>query len=308
MSIKKSSLESIPFSYATPSLGAPTDALPQKLAAISSAGFTGIELGFPDLVSFASKHLNRDVRENDYASLCEAGTEVKKLCEKHKLKVMMLQPFANFEGWPEGSKERDDAFDRAKGWIEIMKAVGTDMLQVGSSDSPTITSSKEALASDLAQLADLLAPHSFRLAYENWCWATHAPTWASVWSIVQLANRPNIGLCLDTFQTVCGEYGDPTTASTLIADRGFQEKLTMNLTASLRDLKDNVPAEKIYVLQLSDAYRPPAPFKADGENGEANEEGPDGSRIRARSKWSHDFRPYLYNEGYFTEQCVDMCK
>ena len=32
-------------------------------------------------------------------------------------------------GWPEGSKEREDAFSRAKGWIEIMKAVGTDMLQ-----------------------------------------------------------------------------------------------------------------------------------------------------------------------------------
>ena len=42
----------------------------------------------------------------------------------------MLQPFSNFEGWPQGSKERGDAFSRAKGWIQIMQAVGTDMLQV----------------------------------------------------------------------------------------------------------------------------------------------------------------------------------
>jgi hypothetical protein len=43
---------------------------------------------------------------------------------------MMLQPFANFEGWPKDSPERKDAFERAAGWIEIMKVVGTDILQV----------------------------------------------------------------------------------------------------------------------------------------------------------------------------------
>jgi len=41
---------------------------------------------------------------------------------------MMLQPFANFEGWSEGSKERKEAFERAKGWIKIMQVVGTDLL------------------------------------------------------------------------------------------------------------------------------------------------------------------------------------
>jgi hypothetical protein len=43
---------------------------------------------------------------------------------------MMLQPFSNFEGWEKGSREREDAFARARGWIRIMRAVGTDMLQV----------------------------------------------------------------------------------------------------------------------------------------------------------------------------------
>jgi hypothetical protein len=38
---------------------------------------------------------------------------------------MMLQPFANFEGWPKGSTEREDAFTRARGWIKIMKVLGT---------------------------------------------------------------------------------------------------------------------------------------------------------------------------------------
>ncbi|TVY31393.1 3-dehydroshikimate dehydratase [Lachnellula subtilissima] len=314
MPYSKASLSSIPFSYASVSVGSPSTPLPEKLSAISSAGFTAIELGFPDLLSFSSSHLGRNVEEDDYDSLCEAGKEVKKLCEEKGLSIMMLQPFSNFEGWEDGSKEREDAFLRASGWVRIMTAVGTDMLQVGSTDSPSPTTnppSPSRLAADLASLADLLAPHSFRLAYENWCWATYAPTWSTVWDIVQLANRPNIGLCLDTFQTICGEYGDPTTTSTLIQSAGLQQKLEHNLTVSLKALQESVPADKIYVLQLSDAYRPPMPFKEDGEDGEGNEEPPGGdggTKIRARAKWSHDYRPYLYNGGAFTPQCVEMCK
>ena len=48
----------------------------------------------------------------------------------------MLQLFSNFEGHPRGSRAREAAFARARGWIHIMKALGTDMLQVGSSDTP----------------------------------------------------------------------------------------------------------------------------------------------------------------------------
>jgi sugar phosphate isomerase/epimerase len=55
---------------------------------------------------------------------------VRALAAQYSLKIMMLQPFSNFEGWERGSKEREDAFARAKGWIKIMHAVGTDMLQV----------------------------------------------------------------------------------------------------------------------------------------------------------------------------------
>jgi sugar phosphate isomerase/epimerase len=185
MSISRSSLDSIPLSFATVSVGTPEDPLEEKLKHISSAGFQGIELGFPDLLSFASKYHGKEIKEKDYENLCSAGVEVKALCKKYNLGIVMLQPFSNFEGWPEGSKERDNAFARAKGWIEIMHAIGTDMLQVrlsppfpslltfppqvGSTDSPKTSTSLPALASDLRALANLLAPHSYRLAYENWC-------------------------------------------------------------------------------------------------------------------------------------------
>lgn len=128
--VTRESLDKIPTSFATVSVGTPDDPLEDKLKCIFAAGFQAIELGFPDLVSFASKHCGKEVAEDDYNSLCEAGTEVAKLCKANNLTILMLQPFANFEGWPTGSEERAAAFERATGWIRVMQAVGTDMLQV----------------------------------------------------------------------------------------------------------------------------------------------------------------------------------
>ncbi|KAK1967039.1 xylose isomerase-like TIM barrel [Colletotrichum sublineola] len=279
-----------PVAFASCSIGLPHHTLEQKLDAIAAAGFNGIELSFPDLQSFATRHLKRgEIADDDYASLCEAGKLVRELCERKKLQIMVLQPFANFEGWPKGSKEREDAFARAKGWMEIMSAVGTDMLQVGSSDAPDMASSVGARVADLAELADLLATRGFRVAYENWCWATHAPTWKDVWKIVQLANRPNLGLCLDTFQSAGGEWGDPTTASGRIETGGLGEReLKMAYEISLQELAKTVPPEKVYFLQISDAYKVDPPL----------ENKPDESGLRPRGRWSHDYRPLPYDGGY----------
>ena len=123
-------LSSIPTAYATVSIGTPSTPLPQKLNAIASAGFQGIELGFPDLLSFASQNLSKEVSSYDYDILCNAALEVKGLCQELKLKIVMLQPFSNFEGWKPQSEERKDAFKRAKGWTRIMQTVGCDKLQV----------------------------------------------------------------------------------------------------------------------------------------------------------------------------------
>ena len=161
--------------------------------------------------------------------------------------------------------------------------------QVGSSDSPSITSSATQLAGDLAALTDLLAPHSFRLAYENWCWATHARTWRSVYDIVRAVKRPNVGLCLDTFQTAGSEWADPTTASGLIEEPGLSTtELDSRFKKSLQELSKSVPPEMIYFFQISDAYKmePPMENKVD-ESG-----------LRPKGRWSHDFRPIPFNGGY----------
>jgi sugar phosphate isomerase/epimerase len=115
----------------------------------------------------------------------------------------------------------------------------------------------------------------------------HRPTWKHVWNIVKAVDRPNIGLCLDTFQIAASEYGDPTTPHGLIPDKGYQHKLEMNFKSTLVTLALEVPAEKIFALEISDAYKPAAPMK---------EEVVDGSSPRAR--WSNFYRPYPFNGGY----------
>ena len=125
----------VPTCYASCSIGKPSDALLDKLNVISAAGFDAIELSYPDLLNFAKSFLEKEVKEKDYDDLCRAGNEVRELCKARGLKILVLQPFSSFEGWPEGSSERKDAFERAHGWIRIMQAVGTDMLQVRLADS-----------------------------------------------------------------------------------------------------------------------------------------------------------------------------
>ena len=127
------SLRRIPLAYASCSIGSTSsDTLPRKLEAISDGGFSAIELSFPDIIAYGSSILGHEIAPDNYEELKKASAEIKKLVAANGIKVMMLQPFANFEGWAVGSVERRNAFARANGWIEIMDVVGTDLLQVSS--------------------------------------------------------------------------------------------------------------------------------------------------------------------------------
>ncbi|KAF1358081.1 xylose isomerase-like protein [Lizonia empirigonia] len=213
------SLATIPISYATCSLGSPNSPPPllDRLNAISKADFSAVELSFPDILSYGQTLMGHEVQTKNYNELVKVAEAIKTQCDKRNLGIMMLQPFANFEGW-----------------IRIMKAAGTDMLQVGSTDLKLEKLDKSRIVPDLRELADKLKEHGFRVAYENWCWSTHAPDWKDVWKIVQEVDRPNIGLCLDTFQTAGGEWADPRTESGLLEDVS-RDELEKRFKKSLED-------------------------------------------------------------------------
>lgn len=162
--------------------------------------------------------------------------------------------------------------------------------KVGATDTPiehpSFKCNKEEMIADVRTLSDLLAKKNYRVAYENWCWSTHAPDWKSVWEIVKAVDRPNCGLCLDTFQTAGSEWGDPTTSSGLIEDVP-KDELKKRFDASMDELGRTVPADKIYLLQVSDAYKVQPPLENKTVGG-----------LRARGRWSHDYRPMPYDGGY----------
>ncbi|KAI0403110.1 3-dehydroshikimate dehydratase [Xylaria palmicola] len=271
----------VPTSYATCSIGhSAAHTLPEKLKAIASAGFDGIELSMPDILAYGRELDGEAPDARDYDRLAALAGAVRSLAAAHGLAILMLQPFANFEGW-------------AEGWVRVAAAAGADMLQVGASDSPGIAADADALAADLAALADLCAPRGLRVAYENWCWATRAPRWRDAWDLVRRAGRPNLGLCLDTFQSAGGEWADPTTVSGLREGEGeggasSRDELDARWRESLRDLAATVPADKIFLLQISDAYRMDPPLDAE----------PDAQGLRPRGRWSHDYRPLPFDGGY----------
>lgn len=289
----------IPTSFASVSLQSRSGAaLPDKMRAIRAAGFDAMELGMPDLLEYGKVILNRTeaVDGTDYETIAAVAIDVRGIAASLGLKLMMLQPFANFEGWTgrEQQEQRADAFARVRGWMKVMEAAGIDTLQVGSSDAEGISDSPEKMAADLAELADLLATNHFRVAYENWCWATRAPKWKDVWEIVRLADRPNLGLCLDTFQTAGSEYADPTTESGLEEGPHLSSRteLKERWRESLRELADTVPANKIFVLQISDAYKMSPPLSNDPDE------------QRPKSRWSHDYRPIPGQGGYLPVEDV----
>ncbi|KAL6886110.1 xylose isomerase-like protein [Trichoderma longibrachiatum] len=265
--------------------------LPEKLDAIREAGFDGIEMSMPDILAY-SQHLNGEaLNDDDFDGIVSVSAKIRDLVGDLGLRILMLQPFSRFEGWTKSqhAEEREAAFQRARGWIRVMEALGTDMLQVGSSDADEISSSFDDLAADLSELADLLAEKGFRLAYENWCWATRAPNWKDVWQISRKANRSNLGLCLDTFQTAGGEYGDPSTASGVIEEIA-REELDGKWKQSMAELADSVRGDEIFLLQISDAYKMTPPLRNDGD--------------KPRSAWSHDYRPLPFDGGYLPIQDV----
>ena len=74
-----------------------------------------------------------------------------------------------------------------------------------------------------------------------------------------------------------------------------REQVESDWKQSLETLSMTVPKDKIYILQISDAYKPKQPFRKEDDQ----------SGLRPRGRWSHDFRPLPY-EGYLP--VVDFTK
>lgn len=274
-------LDEIPLCYASPSLGMhASHTLPKKIEAISKAGYQALEMAMPDLLAYAG--LESD--DESPAKLREAATEIGRLCREAGLKVLVLQPHSQFEGYTD-PEVRKGKLARAERWLTLMEPLGCDMLQVGSNDDTSTSSDLKVIAGDLRDLSDLAKKYGdIRVAYEPWCWGAHVNTWRQCYDVMKLVDRANFGLNLDTFQIAGREWADPGNASGLLSD----PEREANFSSSLADLTRVVKAEEIFFLQISDGYKK----HITRDHPDWNETTPG-----AREIWSHSYRPLPYDSG-----------
>ena len=175
--------------------------LPEKLAAISAAGFDGIE-----------------IFEQDFIAHDAGPRDVGRMVRDRGLEIMLFQPFRDFEGLPE--PERSRAFDRAERKFDVMGELGTDLMLICSSVHPKSLGGIDRAADDLAELGERAARRGLRVGYEALAWGRYVNDHRDAWEIVRRAEHPAIGIIVDSFHTL-GRKLDPESIRAIPGDKIF---------------------------------------------------------------------------------------
>ncbi|MGY0021801.1 bifunctional sugar phosphate isomerase/epimerase/4-hydroxyphenylpyruvate dioxygenase family protein [Streptomyces sp. cg35] len=195
-------------SIATVSL---SGSLTEKLTAAARAGFDGVE-----------------IFENDLLASPLAPEEIRGLCADLGLRIDLYQPMRDIEAVP--ADVFAENLRRAEHKFRLMQRLGADTVLVCSSVSPLAADDDALAARHLRRLAERAADFGIRVAYEALAWGRHVNTYDHAWRIVEAADHPALGTCLDSFH---------------ILSRGREPK-------DLEGIAD-IPGDKIFFLQLADA-------------------------------------------------------
>jgi len=112
---------------------------------------------------------------------------------------------------------------------------------------------------DLVEVAEMGLRESpvVRFTYENLCWGTFISSVEQAWSLVAKVDRPNFGMCLDTFNIVGRAWADPAASS------GKVENADAILKETIQWMKQNIDVKKIFYVEVEDAERLETPLTSD---------------------------------------------
>jgi 4-hydroxyphenylpyruvate dioxygenase len=182
--------------------------LVEKLHACAAAGFDGVEIFEPDLI--ASDH---------------SPEEIRALARRLGLSLDLYQPLRDIEGVDEAVFVEN--LRRAAATFATARRLGIDTVLVCSNVATATVDSDAHSADQLRRLGDVAADHGIRVAFEALAWGRFVDDYRRAWRIVELADHPAVGVCLDSFH---------------VLSRGHDP-------ASI----EQIPGDKIFYLQLADA-------------------------------------------------------
>ncbi|KAM0754726.1 xylose isomerase-like protein [Meredithblackwellia eburnea MCA 4105] len=237
--------------------------LPSKLAAASRAGFASIELFDLDWWAFRDSYakeqnLPPSTKDGDATSMA-AAVALGALVQSFGLTISCWQPLRNFEGFIE-EEDIQQSRDFAKGILDIMPALGTTLILccTTSTGAPKTSGDLDRCVRDLTWLADEAAKYNppIRVMYEGLSFAAHRRRWQDAWEVVEKVNRPNLGLCLDSFNTLALEWADPYSSTGTLSS-----SVDSQLESNMAELVDRVPGDKVFFFQVADGRRMNPPMQ-----------------------------------------------
>ncbi len=192
-------------SIATVSL---SGSLVEKLHACAAAGFDGVEIFEPDLI--ASDHSPEEIRH---------------LVHRLGLSLDLYQPLRDLEGVDEATFTEN--LRRADATFATAQRLGIHTVLVCSNVATATVDSDEVSADQLRRIGDIAQARGIRIAFEALACGRFVDDYRRAWRIVQLADHPNVGVCLDSFHVLSRGH-DPSAI-------------------------EQIPGDKIFYLQLADA-------------------------------------------------------
>ena len=157
--------------------------LVEKLHACADAGFDGVEIFEPDLI--ASDH---------------SPEEIRGLARRLGLSLDLYQPLRDIEGVDEATFAEN--LRRAGATFATAQRLGIDTVLVCSNVATATVDSDEHSAEQLRRLGDVAARYDVQVAFEALAWGRFVDDYRRAWRIVELADHPAVGVCLDSFHVL----------------------------------------------------------------------------------------------------------
>ncbi|KAK9480979.1 xylose isomerase-like protein [Lipomyces japonicus] len=226
--------------------------LKTKLTALSGLGVNGIELFYED-IKLPARQKSGDFSEN----VLEQAKNARQICDELGLDIICLQPFKNYDGRLD-SKRHAQKLKKVELWFKICKILRTDIIQVATQFlGQGTTGEDDIIVKDLLELAQLGAAENppIKFAYEAMAWGFYNDRWQDVWRLVQKVDMPNFGILMDTFHVAAKVWADVTTPTGLLPNHETR------LQNDLKEFLQEVPVEKIFLIQVCDAERITPPLK-----------------------------------------------